>query len=101
MLPELAEKLFYEPKTGFSIITEQTLGGNTWKSYVLLRRAELTTPETLFCTRMHFTSQESIQALVVELETRLEAKELEAYRLAREKRYQADDSDETDEAGNI
>ena len=53
------------------------------------------------CTELHHTYQEALQALVMDLEARLEAKEDEAYRLAREKRYQADDADETDEAGEI
>ena len=99
MLPGLAEKIFDDPEVGVTVVT--TLAGNKWKSYVVLKRAESSTLESQNCTKMHPSCQEAIQALVVDLETRLEAKELEAYRLAAEKRYQADDADETDEAGDI
>ena len=107
MLPELAEKIFDdvevddEAETGVSVVSETTGAGKTWKSYVVLKRAETTTLESHNCTRMYSTCEESLQALVVDLETRLEAKELEAYRLATEKRYQTGDADETDEAGDI
>ena len=107
MLPELAEKIFDEPgvgdepETGVSVVSETNVAGKTWKSYVGLKRAGTTPLESQNCTRMYPTCEASLQALVVDLETRLEAKELEAYRLATEKRYQAGDADETDEAGDI
>ena len=101
MLPELAEKIFDETEAEVWVVTEKTMTGISWKSYVVLKRTQLTPLENQNCTRMLPTCEESLRALVVDLETRLEAKELEAYRLAAEKRYQADDADETDEAGDI
>lgn len=99
MLSELAKTIFAEPEVDVHVISENF--EEAWKSYVVLERAGLTTLDRQVCTEMHPTAQEALQALLVDLETRLEAKELEAYRLAREKLYQADDSDETDEAGHI
>ena len=100
-LPETAEKIFDEPEVGVSIVSETTVAGKTWHSYVVLKRAETTPLENQNCTKMYPTCEESLQALVVDLETRLEAKELGAYRLATEKRYQAGDADETDGVGDI
>ena len=96
MLPELAEKILDEPEVGVSVVSETNSAGITWKSYVVLKRDEMTPLESKNCTKMHPTCQESLQALVVDLESHLEAKELEAYRLATEKRYQADDADASD-----
>ena len=113
VLPELADKIFDElmvrgepevgdeSEVGVSVVSETNVAGKQWKSYVVLKRAETTPLESHNCTRMYPTCELSLQALVVDLETRLEAKELEAYRLATEKRYQAGDADETDEAGDI
>ena len=99
MLSELSKMLFEEPGVDVHVMTEDF--EKAWKSYVVLERAGLTKLERQVCTELHPTCQEALQALLVDLEARLEAKELEAYRLAREKRYQADDSDETDEAGDV